>query len=203
MGAPFAAFIDELEARTRIQDALYRHSRGIDRNDHAGDRASAYHPDATVDSGFGPQPVADLLAARTREHDHTVHAMHSVVNVLIEFLSVDVAFVESHVLAAELETAGYDFRSRGISDPGAAGARIVSWCRYADVFSRRDGEWRILERVVIFGDTTHQSLATEPVIPPNYLRQQHGPDDPLYECRRRARNLAAAGVTTEHRNGVV
>jgi hypothetical protein len=49
----FASVVDELEARVRIEDALYRQSRGIDRNDPMI-RASAYHDDATVDAGGAP-----------------------------------------------------------------------------------------------------------------------------------------------------
>ncbi|WP_326835032.1 nuclear transport factor 2 family protein [Amycolatopsis rhabdoformis] len=198
----FADFAEELEARTRIQDALYRHSRGIDRDDHHGARASAYHPDATVDSGFGPQPVANLLAARRRQHEHTRHAMHSVTNVLIEFVSARVAFVESHVTAVEWEGHGYDFASRGIAGPGRMGARIVSWCRYADVFEARAGAWRILERTVIFGDTAWWPLDAAPVLPPDFLVQEHGSADPMYARRARAGALAeekAPGPRTAER----
>ncbi|MEV4604391.1 nuclear transport factor 2 family protein [Amycolatopsis sp. NPDC049253] len=198
----FADFVDELRARTQIQDALYRHSRGIDRDDHHGARASAYHPDATVDSGFGPQPVANLLAARKRQHEHTRHAMHSVTNVLIEFVSARVAFVESHVTAVEWEGQGYDFASRGIAEPGRIGARIVSWCRYADVFEARGGVWRILERTVIFGDTAWWPLDAAPVLPRDFLVQEHGSTDPVYARRARAFALAqvkAAGPATAER----
>jgi hypothetical protein len=185
----FPTFVDELEARTRIQDVLYRHSRGIDRNDQLGDRAAAYHPDAWVDSGAGRQPVADLLTLRRREHDRTRHTMHSVTNVLIEFASPDVAAVESHVTAVEWEEAGYDFASRGITDAGPCGARILSWCRYLDIFERRSGEWRILDRTVVFGDTTHEPLPVDPVLPQRFQVQQHGAGDPVYVLAERARAL--------------
>jgi hypothetical protein len=188
----FESFIDEIEARTRIQDALFLHSRGIDRNDHAGTRALAYHDDAVVDSGHGRQPVKDLLTARSAEHDHTHHTAHLITNILIEFVSRNLAFVESHVFAVEYEGAGYDFTLRAIPDPGSAGARILSWGRYADIFECRNGTWKIRERAVIFGDTTYDSLETEPVLPPNFPGQRHDLSDPLYRYRDRAQNLARA-----------
>jgi hypothetical protein len=184
----FASVVEELEARVRIEDALYRHSRGIDRNDPVI-RASAYHDDATVDAGAGPQPVAALLAVRRREHEHTQHTAHSVSNVLIEFISARVAFVESHVLACELEDADYDFSWRGVQ-PGAAGARILSWGRYLDVFERRDGDWRIRQRAVVYGDTSADPLEFAPALPERFLHQRHGPGDPIDHVREQAREVA-------------
>ena len=184
----FASVVDELEARVRIADALYRHSRGIDRND-PEIRASAYHDDATVDAGAGPQPVADLLAVRRREHEHTRHTAHAVSNVLIEFISARVAFVESHVLACELEDADYDYSWRGFQ-PGAAGARILSWGRYLDVFERRDGDWRIRQRAVVYGDTSFDALELAPALPVRFLHQRHGAGDPIDHVRDQAREVA-------------
>ena len=184
----FASVVEELEARVRIEDALYRQSRGIDRNDPVI-RASAYHDDATVDAGAGPQPVADLLAVRGKEHEHTRHTAHTVSNVLIEFISARVAFVESHVFACELEDPDYDYSWRGFQ-PGAAGARILSWGRYLDVFERRDGDWRIRERAVVYGDTSFEPLEREPTVPERFLQQRHGPGDPIDRFRERARNVA-------------
>lgn len=186
-GQVFASVVDELEARARIEDVLYRHSRGIDRNDPAI-RASAYHDDATVDAGSGPQPVAHLLAVRGKEHEHTRHTAHCVSNVLIEFVSARVAFVESHVFACELEGPGYDYSWRGFQ-PGAAGARILSWGRYLDIFERRDGDWRIRERAVVYGDTSSEPLQREPTLPGRFLHQRHGAGDPIDHFRERAHQV--------------
>lgn len=188
----FATVVDELGARVRITDVLYREARGIDRND-AECRASAYHADATIDAGPGPRPVRELLATRTLQHEHTVHTAHVVTNVLIEFVSAVAAFVESYVVACEWEGPGYDFSWRGIPDAGPAGARIQSWCRYLDIFECRSGQWLIRERAVVFGDTVHQSLDRAPALPERFLRQGHGPDDPLRRYRERAHQIARAG----------
>lgn len=180
--------LDELIARVRIEDALLRQSRGIDRNDNVI-RGSAYHADATVDAGSGPQPVSELLAVRGREHEHTIHTAHMVTNVLIEFVSSSVAFVESHVFAAEVEDPEYDYSWRGFS-PGPAGARILNWGRYLDIFEYRDGEWLIRERSVVYGDSTFEQLEVEPKLPERFMHQKHGPGDPIEGVRDRAHAVA-------------
>jgi hypothetical protein len=184
----FASAVEELLARVRIGDALTRQSRGIDRNDNTI-RASAYHDDAVVDAGSGPQPVAALLARRGAEHQHTRHTVHAISNVLIEFITSRVAFVESQVFACESQEGGYDFSWRGI-EPGGAGARILSWGRYLDIFECRAGEWRIGERAVVYGDTTFEPIDFEPALPDRFLHQQHGPGDPMASFRERAHQRA-------------
>jgi hypothetical protein len=184
----FPDVVDELVARARIEEALYRQSRGIDRNDNMV-RAAAHHDDATVDAGAGPQPVAELLAVRGTEHQHTRHTSHSITNVMIEFFSTRVAFVESHVFASELEDPDYDYSWRGFA-PGPAGARILSWGRYLDIFECRDDQWLIRERAVVYGDTTAEPLAREPALPERFLRQEHGPGDPLERYREKALAVA-------------
>jgi SnoaL-like domain len=184
----FADPVDELLARVRIEDTLKRHSRGIDRYD-VDLRASTFTPDATIDAGSGPQPAAELLRRRGAEHAHTRHTVHALSNVLIEFVSSRVAFVESHVFACESEGSGYDFSWRGIA-AGPAGARLLSWGRYLDVFECRDGNWLISERSVVYGDTTSEPLLTEPELPTRFLQQVHGPGDPIDAVRTRAHALA-------------
>jgi SnoaL-like domain len=187
----FADVRAELRARAQIKDLLARHSRGIDRNDHAGERRSTYHSDAVVDSGGGVRSVDSLLSFRAREHEQTAHTSHMVTNVLIEFCSVTRAVVESYAIAEEREEVGYDFSSRKITDPGAAGAQIVSWCRYVDIIEAIAGEWRIRERLTIFGDTFHRPLPEPVRFPPGTISQCHGADDPMYRVRERAYAYAA------------
>jgi hypothetical protein len=195
-GYAFPDPVNELIARTRITEAIYKRSRGTDRNDIDYKRHVAYHPDAIDDHGFGAEPVDQFLRRSAAQHRNTRHAMHSVTNIVIEFLSADVAFVESHVIANEWQGPGFDFALRNVPAAGAAGARIISWCRYADTFECRNGKWRIAERTVIFGDMISQPLDTAPVLPPGFQVQRHGQDDPLYACRARAieheRRLRAA-----------
>jgi hypothetical protein len=185
-GYVFSDPVDELIARTRITEAIYKRSRGTDRNDVNYKLHVAYHPDAIDDHGFGAEPVGQFLRRSAAQHQNTLHAMHSVTNIVIEFLSATVAFVESHVIANEWQGPDFDFSLRNVTAVGAVGARIISWCRYADTFERRNGDWRIAERTVIFGDMISQPLDTAPVLPPNFQVQRHGQGDPLYACRAQA-----------------
>lgn len=187
----FSTFVAELEARTRIYDVLVRYCRGIDRGDHAYCREIAYHDDATDDHGGGVERVDDFLATSRARHVNLRHNMHTIGNVVIDFVSTDVACVESYLIAVEWYDEGYDFGIRNIADPGPAGARIMSFCRYGDIFECRSGIWKIAERVTIFGDMSYQPLAAEPVLPGGFRNQRHGPDDPIFPILDRACGRAA------------
>jgi SnoaL-like domain len=186
----FPTFVEEMEARTRIYDVLVRYCRGIDRGDHAYCR-EAYHDGATDDHGAGVEPVDKFLATSAKRHASLQHNMHTVGNVVVDFMSPDVAAVESYCIAVEWYHEGYDFSLRSISDPGLAGARILSFCRFGDVFERREGVWKIFERILIFGDMSYEPLATEPVMPPGFRLQRHGSDDPIFPIIARAQERAA------------
>ena len=57
----FATFLEELEARTAIEDCLKRFARAVDRQDWRAAR-EAYHEGAFDDHGFFKGPPAALLA---------------------------------------------------------------------------------------------------------------------------------------------
>jgi SnoaL-like domain len=183
----FPNFVDELEARTRIYDVLARYCRGIDRGDHAYCREIAFHEGATDDHGSGVQSAGEFLKASKARHEHLHHHMYQLGQVLYDFVSPDVAVVETYVTVTEYYDEGFDFRLRAMSDPGPDGARIISFCRYGDIFERRNGEWRIAERVTIFGDSIHEPLDAAPVMPDGFRTQRHGPDDPIFPIMARAR----------------
>jgi hypothetical protein len=183
----FDSFLDELEARTRILDALHRYNRGIDRGDHAYCREVAYHNGATDDHGAGPEPVDQFLATSATRHASLRHNQHTLANTIIDFFSAEVAFVESYLIAVEWYDETYNFALRNIPDPGRAGARITSYCRYADIFERRDGRWAIIERVTIFGDMVYEPLDEAPTVPTTFRQQRHGSDDPVFDVMARAK----------------
>jgi hypothetical protein len=90
--------------------------------------------------------------------------MHFNTNVLIEFQSRERAFVETYVLALQR------FRDR----------RVTASARYLDRFEKRDGEWRVAHRTLVFGDLVPEAMAAPPAFPPGSTVQKHGMDDPLY-----------------------
>ena len=87
----FSSFLEELEARTAIEDSLKRFARAVDRQDWKLAR-ELYHDDAFDDHGFFKGPPDAFLAHIAKLHEAQHHSMHFNTNVLIEFLAKDRAF---------------------------------------------------------------------------------------------------------------
>ena len=131
--------IETVIARQDIHDVMMRYARGIDRGDEAV-LTSCYWDDAVEVHGpayNGPAiPYAKGAAARMRASGATMQ--HIVANVHIDFADADTAWVESYVLTFAR------FDKDGESWDTFTGARAH------DKFVRRDGEWRILHRRIVF-----------------------------------------------------
>jgi ketosteroid isomerase-like protein len=167
MKAYFPSFLDELEARTAIEDCLKRFARAVDRQDWALAR-TMYHDDAFDDHGFFKGPPDAFLAHIAKMHEVQEHSMHFNTNVLIEFQSADRAFVETYVLVLQR------FADR----------RVTASARYLDRFEKRNEDWRVAHRTLVFGDTVSEPLAQPVRFPPGWTEQKHGLDDPLYKVPR-------------------
>jgi SnoaL-like domain len=129
-----------LEDRQAIHDVILRYCRGVDRSD-PGLILSAFHPDA-VDNHFGVvlpfrEAIATLKAARVGNSPSKTVSMHNICNVLIE-LDGDVARCESYLIVL-------------VRIPKDGGD--IDWLhagRYVDRFERRNDEWRIAYRTVVY-----------------------------------------------------
>jgi ketosteroid isomerase-like protein len=122
--------------RAEIEEVLARYCRGVDRGDE-GALASVYHPDATDDHGTFTGPAREFATWAVGGAAKVWHSSHHTVhNVMIDWLSADVAHVESYVLGL----------NRRLGDPGAV---EVFAGRYLDRFERRHGEWKIAHRKAI------------------------------------------------------
>jgi ketosteroid isomerase-like protein len=163
----FENFLQELEARTAIEDCLKRFARAVDRQDWALAR-TLYHDDAFDDHGFFKGPPDAFLAHIAKLHAEQDHSMHFNTNVLIEFQAPDRAFVETYVLVLQR------FGDR----------RVTASARYLDRFEARRGEWRVAHRTLVFGDTVAEPLREPHRFPPGFTEQRHGMDDPLYTLPR-------------------
>ncbi len=160
----------ELADREAIRDCLFRYCRGIDRADEAALR-SAYWPDGTDQHGPYSGSASGFVDWALKQLKHAERNIHQIHNILIEF-KADGAAVETYFSAFQRQ-------------PGPKGAMIELDMkgRYLDWFVARDGEWRILNRVVVF-DWVVQNPAPElgeaerfgALIP----RGSNYPDDPLY-----------------------
>jgi hypothetical protein len=132
--------VDALLAKDAIRDVLMRYSRGVDRGD-ADLLKTCFHVDSTDDHGHwkgNGHDFADFIVTSLAQRTH--HTTHSVANVLIEFDSQenDMAHAESYAIA---------YLRRTDAD-GAEWLDLFAG-RYIDRFERRDGHWRIADRVVV------------------------------------------------------
>ena len=141
MAGVFGSFLEELEARTAIEDQLKRFARAVDRQDWVLAR-ELYHDDAFDDHGFFKGPPDAFLAHIARMHEVQEHSMHFNTNVLIEFQAADRAFVETYVLVLQR------FADR----------RAMASARYLDRFECRKGRWAVVHRTLVFGDMASEAL---------------------------------------------
>jgi ketosteroid isomerase-like protein len=165
----FENFLDELEARTAIEDCLKRFARAVDRQDWKAAR-EAYHDGAFDDHGFFKGPPDAFLAHIAKLHEQQDHSMHFNTNVLIEFQAKDRAFVETYVLVLQR------FRDR----------RVTASARYLDRFENRSGKWRVTHRTLVFGDMVSEPMAEPPSFPPEFTVQKHDMTDILYSLKKQA-----------------
>jgi ketosteroid isomerase-like protein len=163
----FASFLEELEARTAIEDCLKRFARAVDRQDWKLAR-ELYHDDAFDDHGFFKGPPDAFLAHIAKLHEAQDHSMHFNSNVLIEFQSRSRAFVETYVLVLQR------YQDR----------RVTASARYLDRFEKRNGAWRVAHRTLVFGDTVAEPLREPHRFPAGFTEQKHSMEDPLYALKR-------------------
>jgi hypothetical protein len=131
-----------VEDRQAIHDVIVRYCRGVDRSDPELVLA-AFHDDA-IDNHFGVvlpfrEAIGTLKAARSGggSPPSKTTSMHNICNVLIE-VDGDIARCESYVIVI-------------VRIPRDGGA--IDWLhagRYVDRFERRNGEWRIAYRTVVY-----------------------------------------------------
>ena len=164
----FGSFLEELEARTAIEDCLKRFARAVDRQDWRAAR-EAYHDGAFDDHGFFKGPPDAFLAHIEKLHAVQEHSMHFNTNVLIEFESKERAFVETYVLVLQR------FADR----------RVTASARYLDVFEKKKNHWRVAHRTLVFGDMVPDPLKEPVKFPEGFTEQKHSMADPLYSLRKR------------------
>lgn len=138
--------LETLQAEYEIKKILYRYCHANDRGDYDM-MQSCFHPDAFDDHGLGTGRVsiAEFVQfTKTNALERQGRKMHFLGNVLIEVRG-EIAAAESYFVAFvnQLER-----ERRGGGFYALAG-------RYLDRFERRQGEWRIAFRRVVY-DWSHQ-----------------------------------------------
>ncbi|NRA01901.1 MAG: nuclear transport factor 2 family protein [Myxococcales bacterium] len=127
--------VRELIDREAIRETLQRYCRGVDRRD-LELLQSVYHPHAWHEHGAYRRNAREFAALIVESMGQFLCTSHFLTNQRIELRGGE-ADSESYVLAVHrLERDGKEFE-------------LVMALRYLDRFERRDGDWRIAERVAV------------------------------------------------------
>lgn len=133
----FSSSIQELLDREAIRECIYRYCRGIDRCDEEALR-SAYWEDATDQHGAYSGSAAGFIDQALIKLKRSERSVHIVSNLSISLRS-NWAAVESYFQALQR-----DADSTGVQH------EVFLAGRYVDRFEKRNGEWRIARRVVVY-----------------------------------------------------
>jgi len=136
--------VEQLSDLEAIRDVAMRYAHGVDRLD-AEWMKSAYWPDATDNHGVFEGNAWEFVDFCMKSHTHWRSTLHCNYN-------HQIALDDDSVHASgEIYNVSYLFRA----DTGA----LDTWFgRYLDQYEKRDGEWRILQRVCVHeGSTTGES----------------------------------------------
>lgn len=157
----FSTKLDEFMAREAIRDCLYTYARGIDRADEEA-LISSYWPDAYDCHGAYEGPVMGFIDRVRNAWSRGPRNIHHVTNILIDFQSQDRAHVEAYFLALQ----------RGTTPDGVASQVMLSG-RYCDIFTQRNGEWRVQHRTVVYDWVDPQ------IVPSALETDRFGPRQPI------------------------
>ncbi|MCU1366515.1 MAG: nuclear transport factor 2 family protein, partial [Ilumatobacteraceae bacterium] len=131
------ARVERLIAESEIRDVCLRYCRGIDRRQFDLVR-SCYHPDALDEHGDFLGTVEEFITHAARSLQRFESTMHLLGNILVEVGDGgDRARSEAYAVASHRLPATGDRPARD----------HVVGLRYIDDFERRDGTWRIADRV--------------------------------------------------------
>jgi hypothetical protein len=129
--------LDLVLAEREITRVLYRYAQGVDRR--VFDQIeSCYWPDGSDNRVDGS--IDDYVAWLREVLPNVAKSTHQYTNVLID---VDLA-------SGTATSEAYCLNVSVFADPAAQGsARLTTVLRYLDEWDHREGEWRIVARVVV------------------------------------------------------
>jgi len=140
------------------REAARRYCRGVDRLD-AELMKSAYWPEATDDHGVFVGNAIEFVDRVIESHKRWSGTMHCILNHSIE--------LDPGGLTARGEAYNITYLFGETDGPAIS----TWWGRYLDLFERRSGEWRILERVCVHEFTRSEGAATPMAIEAEMFRQ--------------------------------
>lgn len=155
----------QLLDREAIREVILRYCRGVDRAD-VSLLASAYHPDAADDHGGSTFIGEDIAPGILQLVGEARVCLHQITNQLID-VQGDHAGCETYFSA--WQTIARDRQERLLHAIG----------RYVDRMEKRNGEWRIANRVVIV-ELAHVLPLDSEIAPSRPGLGQRNDSDPSY-----------------------
>ncbi len=142
--------LQQLVDEAAIRRVLVRYARAIDRMDWDLLR-TCYHPGAVDDHGLYIGDVEGFIELLREKLPLDESTTHFIGNQEIE-VEGDVAFAETACIARHRRPAG----------EASSATDYFGFVRYCDRFERRDGEWRIAHRVVVYEPGRVDAVTGEP-----------------------------------------
>lgn len=174
------AFLRRLAAEDEIKRVLQLYCRGVDRRDSALVR-SVYHVDALDYHGPYNGNVDGLIQWMTRRHEGVAQSMHLLGNCLIDWRGDDVALVETYCVTYQRLKPGDGASTSDVGlTIGGSGQQTQVRCRYLDRFEKRDGQWKIANRVVAYESLLLEETPEGSPFAEGMQMATRGKDDPLW-----------------------
>ena len=181
--------LEALEDRGAIRDVIERYSRGLDRGDTDVMRA-IFWPDATFPLGPPTGPATEFIEVMFGGYvgEVLISAAHLLGNSTIEIEGAR-ASAETYAIAHHRTwpTAASNDAVIGPGNykPEDAGKEhsLILGFRYLDLFEKREGEWRILERRLVFDwsqSGLYQGIEEGGLYEGTPLRGVRSREDPCY-----------------------
>ena len=159
--------ITEVADRLAIAETLALYCRGIDRCD-AEQLAAAFTPDALIDYGDGAKPIAEVIPGLMTGLGGMRLTQHNISNTVMR-IAGERAKAETNCVALHL-----------IPTPDGE-IELVVGGRYLDTLVKREGRWRIAERLYVmdWNRTSPSTMALEGGLFDGLQRRgARGGDDP-------------------------
>lgn len=155
-----------------IQEVMLRYARAIDRNDGEA-MMGIFWPEGVDDHGMYKGTAEGFMRRSRKNRDAILSRHHLIGPAHVLSMDGDRAKVETYTLFTAVLPA----------DDGDGTLGHLAG-RYRDLFEKRDGEWKVLRRLVIYDSVTNQDY--QPAwryydIPPGVNRGAVEPDDPTYQ----------------------
>lgn len=180
MNSKSVDFMEKMRAEHEIRTVLGLYCRGVDRRDFGLVR-SVYHEDANDYHGSYNGGVEGLIKWMIDRHRHVEQSMHFIGNCHIEWLDENTTLVETYCVTYQrVSPDGIEsLKSLGF-DANLDSRQTQVRCRYVDLFERRNGEWRIAERTVVYESMIFEKATGEDAFGDDFEVAKRNKQDKIY-----------------------